>query len=271
MLQDEQHFRPGRKRAVVLPLVAVDGPDELHFFQRQFAVLDAFGERLAVFLAASGDAAQPAFGTLATVAALAALGISPARLPGLAWVGYLSTTGAYGDRQGAWVDEDSPTEPTHFSGVRMLEAERLVAAAGGVSLRLGGIYGPGRTRLIDAVRAGRASIRPGPPHWTNRIHRDDAAGALRHLIERSLAGAALAPVYVGVDDEPADEAEVLRWLAARLGLPEPPVAPSAARPPGRPRGGNKRCRNARLRASGYAFAYPTFREGYGALIDATRP
>ena len=184
---------------------------------------------------------------------------------------FTSSTAVYAQEDGAWVDEDSPTEPTHFSGVRMLEAERLVAAAGGVSLRLGGIYGPGRTRLIDGVRAGRATIRPGPPHWTNRIHRDDAAGALRHLIERSVVGGTLAPVYVGVDDEPADEAEVLGGLAARLGVPEPPVAPPGAAPPASARGGNKRCRNARLRASGYAFAYPTFREGYGALLDATRP
>jgi nucleoside-diphosphate-sugar epimerase len=150
----------------------------------------------------------------------------------------------------------------------MLEAERLLASAAGVALRLGGIYGPGRTRLIDGVRAGRATIRPGPPRWTNRIHRDDAAGALRHLIGCALAGAALEAVYVGVDDEPADDAVVLRWLSQRLGAPPPPGADDAA-PPGR--SGNKRCRNARLRATGYAFAYPSFREGYGALIDATSP
>lgn len=177
---------------------------------------------------------------------------------------FTSSTAVYAQQDGAWVDEDSPTEPTHFSGARMLEAERLLAAAGGCALRLGGIYGPGRTRLVDAVRAGRATLRPGPPRWTNRIHRDDAAGALRHLIGRALAGAPLDPVYVGVDDEPADDAEVLRWLAQRLGAPPPPVAgePEGARG----RGGNKRCRNARLRAAGYAFTFPSFREGYGALI-----
>lgn len=182
---------------------------------------------------------------------------------------FTSSTAVYAQSDGSWVDEDSPTTPTHFSGIRMLEAERLLAPAGGTALRFGGIYGPGRTRLIDGVRAGRATIRPGPPRWTNRIHRDDAAGALRHLIGRALAGAALDPVYVGVDDEPADDAEVLRWLAQRLGLPPPAAAAGGeAAPPGR--GGNKRCRNARLRATGYAFSYPSFREGYGALIDAAR-
>lgn len=184
---------------------------------------------------------------------------------------FTSSTAVYAQQDGAWVDEDSPTEPAHFSGQRMLEAEGLLAAAGGTALRLGGIYGPGRTRLIESVRAGRAVIRPGPPRYGNRIHRDDAAGALRHLIERGLAGAPLEPIYVGVDDEPADEAEVLRWLAQRLGAPPPPVAADGDASSGRARGGNKRCRNARLRASGYVLAWPTFREGYGALIDATRP
>lgn len=184
---------------------------------------------------------------------------------------FASSTTVYAQQDGEWVDEDSPTEPTHFSGRRMREAEGLLAGAGGIALRLGGIYGPGRTRLIDLVRAGQAVIRPGPPRYVNRIHRDDAAGALRHLIERCLAGAALAPVYVGVDDDPADETEVLRWLAQRLGAPAPAVAAGAEAPGGRVRSGNKRCRNARLRATGYALAWPSFREGYGALIDATRP
>jgi nucleoside-diphosphate-sugar epimerase len=182
---------------------------------------------------------------------------------------FTSSTAVYAQTDGSWVDEDSPTEPTHFGGVRMLEAERLVTGAGGIALRLGGIYGPGRTRLVDGVRAGRATLRTGPPRWTNRIHRDDAAGALRHLLLSTLAGAALEPVYVGVDDEPADDAAVLRWIAQRLGAPEPPTA-AEAEAPARGRGGNKRCRNARLRASGFAFQYPTFREGYGALIDAQR-
>lgn len=177
---------------------------------------------------------------------------------------FTSSTAVYAQQDGEWVDEESPTEPTHFSGVRMLEAERLLAAAGGCALRLGGIYGPDRTRLVDGVRAGRARIRPGPPHWTNRIHRDDAAGALRHLIERTLAGVPPDPVVVGVDDEPSDDAATLRWLAQRLGVPPPAVtdAPGEARV----RSGNKRCRNARLHATGYTLSYPTFREGYGALI-----
>jgi nucleoside-diphosphate-sugar epimerase len=183
---------------------------------------------------------------------------------------FTSSTAVYAQEGGEWVDEDSPTRPTHFGGTRMLEAERLLAGAagGGTALRLGGIYGPGRTRLVDGVRAGRATIRPGGPRWTNRIHRDDAAGAVRHLLARVLAGERPDPVYVAVDDEPADEADVLRWLAARVGAPPPPVAAAAEAREGRG-ASNKRCRNARLRAAGYRFRYPTFREGYAALLDGS--
>jgi nucleoside-diphosphate-sugar epimerase len=187
---------------------------------------------------------------------------------------FTSSTAVYTQTDGSWVDESSPTEPTQFNGACMLEAEGLLAgrSGGGTVLRLGGLYGPGRTRLVESVRTGRASIRPGPPRWTNRIHRDDAAGALRHLLIRGLAGGSLDPVYIGVDEQPADEAEVLRWLAATLGADPPPVASGSAPATGREgrSGSNKRCDSRRLRAAGYRFRYPTYREGYTALIDASR-
>jgi nucleoside-diphosphate-sugar epimerase len=185
---------------------------------------------------------------------------------------FTSSTAVYAQSDGEWVDESSPTEPTQFSGTLMLEAEGLLkgAAGGGTVVRLGGIYGPGRTRLIDNVRAGRASIRAGGPRWTNRIHREDAAGVLRHLLTRLLASAPADAVYIGVDDEPADEAEVQCWLATKLGVQPPAVV--ADEDPDLPRTGraatNKRCRNRRLRQSGYDFRFPTYREGYGALIDS---
>jgi len=184
---------------------------------------------------------------------------------------FTSSTAVYAQSDGEWVDESSATEPTQFSGTLMLEAESLLAGAahGGTVVRLGGIYGPGRTRLIDTVRTGRASIRAGAPHWTNRIHREDAAGALHHLLTCLLENVPVDSVYIGVDDEPADEADVLRWLATKLGVQLPSVA--AEEDPGLARTGraatNKRCRNRRLRESGYDFRFPTYREGYGALID----
>ncbi|HEV7667478.1 MAG TPA: SDR family oxidoreductase [Thermoanaerobaculia bacterium] len=175
---------------------------------------------------------------------------------------FVSSTAVYGDRRGAWTDEDSPTEPDHFSGRLLLEAEKI--ALGGPSpavvLRLGGIYGPGRERLIREVAEGRAT-RPAEPLFTNRIHREDAAGAIAHLLALERPEA----VYLGVDSKPADLGAIYSWIAARLGRPEPATALATGE--GRLARGSKRCSNARLVASGYRFAYPTFREGYGEMVD----
>ena len=146
-------------------------------------------------------------------AALEQAGVEPAR-----WI-FASSTGVYGQDDGEWVDEESPTEPARFAGRRLLEAETVAARAApvGISVRFGGIYGPGRNRLIDTVRAGGA-CRATPPLWTNRIHRDDCAGVLRHLLMLPSPAA----VYVAVDREPAPQCEVMDWLAARLGVARPP-------------------------------------------------
>jgi len=186
---------------------------------------------------------------------------------------FTSSTAVYAQDDGSWVDEVTPTKPLDFRGLRMLEAEAVLATSGlpAASLRLGGIYGPGRTRLVESVRSRRATIRPGPPRYGNRIHRDDAAGALAHLASLALAGGALAPLYLGVDDEPSDEAVVLRWIASQLGVAEPPLRdtePSVGGRSGDRPSSNKRCSNARLRAAGYDFCFPTFREGYAAAIAA---
>jgi nucleoside-diphosphate-sugar epimerase len=150
-----------------------------------------------------------------------------------------------------------------MGGEILLSAERLVQALapGAIVVRFGGIYGPGRTRLIDRVRAGEARLYPGE-HFTNRIHRDDAAGVLELL---ALAEVPAHTRYLGVDDDPADEAEVLRYLASRLGVPEPALAEPGT-PPAR-RAGSKRCRNARIRSEGYSFEYPSYRSGYASMLE----
>jgi nucleoside-diphosphate-sugar epimerase len=179
---------------------------------------------------------------------------------------FVSSTAVYGDAGGGWVDEGTTTAPGGFSGRVLLEAEDLLVSrlrgtgSEAVVLRLGGIYGPGRTRLLDQVRGGSAVI-PDEPRFTNRIHRDDAAAAIVHLVTKATDPA---PVYVGVDDNPAELGDVLRFLAAEMGYPEPPVGPA-----GDARGGNKRCSNALLRSSGFQFAYPTFREGYREVLAGT--
>ena len=176
---------------------------------------------------------------------------------------YVSSTGVYAQQGGEWVDEESPAEPLHFSARRLLEGERLLATSrfAATVVRLGGIYGPRRARLVDRVRRGEATVPAGGPVYANRIHRDDCVGVLRHVftLERPAAR------YVAADEEPAELAVVLRWIAERVGAPPPRIdaAQTAVR---YGRRSNKRVRPARLLASGYRFRYPTFREGYGQLI-----
>jgi len=185
--------------------------------------------------------------------ALAERGCTPAR------VLYTSSTAVYGVDDGSVVDEDTPTEPTSATGAVLVEAEDALwrRRPDAVSLRLAGVYGPGRTRLLQQVRDGTA-VRPRREVHTNRIHRDDAAAALLHL---ATLPSPPDRCYLGVDDEPAPLGEVLAFLAAELGLEAPPVGEVERR-----RGGDKRCSNTRLRASGFEFAYPTYREGYRALL-----
>jgi len=194
---------------------------------------------------------------------------------------FVSSTAVYGDAGGGWVDETTAPNPGGFSGRIILEAEQLLAdrlrgtGIAPVVLRLGGIYGPGRTRLIDMVRGGKATL-PAGSKLTNRIHRDDAAAAIVHLCTME---ADPAPLYLGVDNEPAEMADVLTFLAAELGLPAPQPEdrddagrtgsdrPTPARSSGEPsRGGNKKVSNALLRGTGLEFTYPSYREGYRAVL-----
>lgn len=174
-----------------------------------------------------------------------------------------SSTSVLGQCDGSWVDESSPATGAAFSQRCLLEGERIAREAGGVVLRLAGIYGPGRTKLLERVRSGLATHALDQDEWTNRIHADCAARALRLLLSLEQPE----PLYLGVDDEPAKRREVLQWLADRLGAP----APQAARPPvrrsDRPRT-SKRCSNRLLREAGWSPEYPSWREGYEALIAA---
>lgn len=175
---------------------------------------------------------------------------------------FVSSTGVYGQQDGAWVDETAATEPVHFSGKRLLQGEDALQMGPfpATVVRFGGIYGPGRRRLIERVLGGKPCIAQ-PPTYTNRIHRDDCAGMLRHLMTLTRP----APLYLGVDNEPAAECEVMDWLAYLMGVAPPARLRRASDNSGFQRS-NKRCNNARLRASGYQFRYPTFREGYRAVL-----
>lgn len=166
---------------------------------------------------------------------------------------FVSSTAVYREDSGEWVDESTPPAPPAFNGQALWSAEQALSQhTGGIALRLSGIYGPGREMMLRKARAGE----PGRPHWTNRIHVEDAASALSWLLDLP----APQPLYLGSDDRPATEAEVLAWL--REHDRRPAVAATAGAESGR------RIRNARLRGTGWVPAFPDYRSGYAAVMAA---
>ncbi len=149
------------------------------------------------------------------------------RLPKLAWVGYLSSTSVYGDRQGAWVSEDDPLKPQGPTAQARVQAEQAWKAAfPAVEIfRLAGIYGPGR-HLGPRLMQGYTTVAFAPPRYTNRIHAEDAARAIVAAMRRPRP----ARIVNLADDEPLPHAEYVRRLAAAIGAPPPVMlAPEEAK------------------------------------------
>lgn len=202
---------------------------------------------------------------------------SIASAPSLRWIGYLSTTGVYGDTGGALVDEKAPLRPTVERSVRRAGAERAwlaLFAEQGLPVhvfRLAGIYGPGRNTL-DQVRRGEARRIERPGHAFSRIHVDDIAGVLRASIVRPRAGA----VYNVCDDEAAAPAEVTALACRLLQVPVPPAIsfddalPSMSAMARSFWQDNRRVDNTRIkRELGVRLRYPTYREGLAALAGGS--
>ncbi|GGL36013.1 NAD(P)-dependent oxidoreductase [Pseudomonas brenneri] len=174
---------------------------------------------------------------------------------------FVSSSSVYGQQDGEWVDETSATQAVGYSGQVMLEAEQVAFDSGipATTLRLTGIYGPGREWLLSQVRQGyRVAVEP--PLYGNRIHVDDAAGLLAFLLLHVEQGGTLDKVYIGVDDAPAPLSEVVGWLREYLGVTEWAEDASVRR------AGSKQCSNARAKALGWTPTYPSYREGYAAIL-----
>ena len=168
------------------------------------------------------------------------------------WVAYLSSTGVYGDHDGRWIDEDAACLCTDAKSQARVQAELDFAKQNAVILRLGGIYGPGRS-LFDAKRRAAPSASEKP---VNRVHVDDIAGALLALVGK-------AGTYNVVDDDPAPRGVVSAFVDELLG-----PASTETKAPKPSRGtGSKRCRNAKLRGV-YDLVAPTYREGLMRIRDA---
>jgi nucleoside-diphosphate-sugar epimerase len=192
------------------------------------------------------------------------------------WIGYLSTIGVYGDRQGAWIDESTHPAPIHPDSAARLAAERAwldlgEAAAIPVQVfRLAGIYGPGRSQ-IEALREGRAHRIVKTGQVFNRIHVDDLAAVLMASMEQPAAGR----IYNVCDDEPAPAQDVVAFAANLLDIVPPPEIPieKAGLPPFAMSfyAECKRVRNDRIRDElGLTLAYPSYREGLAAILEKTK-
>jgi nucleoside-diphosphate-sugar epimerase len=205
-------------------------------------------------------------------AVLATHGKDIAALPALSWVGYLSTTGVYGDRGGGWVDESSALAPSGERGRRRVAAEQGwldLWRSHGMPIhifRLAAIYGPGRS-TFDALRAGTARRIDKPGQVFSRIHVDDLAAVLIASMGRPRPGA----VYNVCDDDPAPPEAVVAHAAALLGMPAPPLVPlESANLSAIARSfydDNKRVSNRRIKTElGATLRYPDFRAGLAAIL-----
>ena len=189
----------------------------------------------------------------------------------LEWVGYLGTTGVYGDRAGAWVNESDAVAPTMPRTRRRVAAEGHWLASGLPAhvFRLAGIYGPGPGRnALETVRAGTARRIVKPGQVFGRIHVDDIVQVLRASIARPNPGA----IYNVADDEPAPPQDVITFACELLDVPPPPEMPyqeAELSPMARSfYADNRRIDNTRIkRELGVRLRYPTYREGVRALFE----
>ncbi len=190
----------------------------------------------------------------------------------LKWLGYLSTVGVYGDRQGAWVDETGPADATSVRGRQRVVAEDAWLSLGKLRqvptqvFRLAGIYGPGRSP-IDKLRDGTAHRIVKPGQVFNRIHVDDIARTVR----AGIGAPAMTGVYNVTDNEPAPPQDVVAYAAELLGVPPPPevaFADANLSPMAKSfYSDNKRVANARLyQELGVTLKFPTYRDGLRAVL-----
>lgn len=181
-----------------------------------------------------------------------------------------SSTRVFAEREGGWVDEGSALSTQDPWAQAIIAAEQLLLDSGlsASVVRFAGIYGIPGGRLLSRIR--RGELCPAEPlSYTNRIHREDCGGFLAHLLRGAAQETALCPIYIGVDDCPAPRYEVESWIAQTMGLENPDAvnANSPEQPTQHNRAGHRRCKNAALTASGYQLRYPSYKEGYGALLQ----
>ncbi|MEO1947127.1 MAG: NAD-dependent epimerase/dehydratase family protein [Methylophilaceae bacterium] len=172
---------------------------------------------------------------------------------------FVSSTRVYGQKTKDLLDEATLAIPSDFGGERLLEAEQLLKemSCGSTTIRLSGIYGAGRRYLINLAKAPERW--PQSNKWTNRIHWDDAARFIAFLCEQVIAGKTVEDCYIGTDDIPTLQHDVLRWLATKLSVTQPNIQI------GNDVGG-KRLSNQRLHDVGFQLVYESYQDGYSEML-----
>ncbi len=178
---------------------------------------------------------------------------------------FVSSTSVYSQRDGEWVTEASPANPAHERGQILRETEKLVLANGGIVARLAGIYGPDRSALLKKFLKGEAFV--DRDRFVNQIHRDDAAAALRLLLDRQLPSDRIFNV---ADNEPMLLSDCYRWLATELKRDWSRQAGARSTTTRKRGDSNKRVRNAKLQAVGWQPQFPSFREGMSKSVLGAR-
>ncbi len=174
---------------------------------------------------------------------------------------FVSSTRMYGQITDALLDENTVPQEMDFGGQRLLEAESMLKQArkswSYTALRLTGIYGPGRNRMMN--------LAANPSHWpvqntfSNRIHRDDAAAFIVHLIQMFLNAQSIEHCYIVTDNSPVSQYEVLQWIAAQMGIEIEGDMPDIV--------GGKRMSNQRMLSTGFLLKYPDYKVGYLAMLN----
>ena len=173
---------------------------------------------------------------------------------------FVSSTRVYGQITDELLDENTPANPADFSGERLLQAENVLNAlsCNSTKLRLSGIYGAGRLYLVNMAKD--LNKWPHNNHYSNRIHRDDAAAFIAFLVDKVANNQMVANCYIVTDDLPTRQYDVLTWLANQLKMDTSNIkAPSAL--------GGKHLSNKRLRDTGFALQYPNYQAGYSEILQ----
>jgi nucleoside-diphosphate-sugar epimerase len=173
---------------------------------------------------------------------------------------FISSTRVYGQQTDELLNENIPAMPADFGGERLLEAENLLndLSCNSTKLRLSGIYGTGRLYLVNMAKD--FSKWPQENHYSNRIHRDDAASFIAFLAGKAAKNQHVEDCYIVTDDMPTQQYDVLTWLANQQKIDTPNIKPPLAQ-------GGKRLSNKRLRSTGFELQYPNYQAGYRAILQ----